>query len=113
MLDFSIGVDIEQVLRFSEKNYNQNKNFYKKIFSKEEIKYCLCKKNPYPHFTARFCAKEAVFKALNDQNIGFVDIEIDMKDNKPTLKLSNGKKGLVSLSHTNEYAIAFVIIETL
>ena len=37
-------------------------------------------------------------------------IEIILKNGKPELKLPKNKKGLVSISHTVEYAIAFVII---
>jgi len=109
----TIGVDIEKVSRFSRKKFEKNMKFYQKIFLKDEINYCLSKANPYPHFTARFCAKEAAIKALKDQNVELIEIEIKIKDNQPILKLPNSGEGIVSLSHTNEYAIAFVIIETL
>ena len=110
MLGQSIGVDIEEISRFSKNKYKKRKSFYEKIFTPKEIDYCLSKLNPYPHFTARFCAKEAVLKALQNQKIMLSDIEIIMKDNKPLLKLPNGHCGLVSLSHTEKYAIAFVIL---
>lgn len=105
----SIGVDIEEISRFSANKYKNRQSFYKKIFTSDEIKYCLSKPNPYPHFAARFCAKEAAIKAL-DKKINFSEIEVKMRKNKPMLKLPGNVKGLVSMSHTNKYAIAFVII---
>ena len=110
MLPTGIGVDIEDVSRFSSKKYEQKKSFYTKIFTNQEIDYCLKKRNPYPHFTARFCAKEAAIKALNNKKIRLSDIEIIVKNNRPILNLPKGRKGFVSLSHTEKYAIAFVML---
>lgn len=106
----SIGVDIEEISRFSKNKYDDKKSFYKKIFTTEEIKYCLSKSNPYEHFAVRFCAKEAAIKALDKKKTRLSDIEVKIKNEAPILVLPNGFKGLVSLSHTKKYAIAFVII---
>lgn len=106
----SIGVDMEEISRFSRNKYGKKKSFYRKIFSHSEIKYCLSKSNPYPHFAVRFCAKEATLKALSNNKISLSDIEVIIKNKKPILNLPHGNHGLVSLSHTNKYAIAFVMI---
>lgn len=106
----SIGIDIEEISRFSSKKFVDKKSFYKKIFTKQEIAYCIKKSNPYPHFTARFCAKEAAIKAMKNKKINLLDMEIIVKDNIPLLKLPKGKKCSVSLSHTKTYAIAIVMI---
>jgi len=106
----SIGVDIEGIKRFSQKKFENNKPFYEKIFSEEEIDYCLKKIDPYPHFTARFCAKEAAIKALKNQNINLSDIQVKVTNKMPNLILPKGKMGLVTLSHTAEYAVAMVVI---
>ena len=42
--NIGIGVDIVEINRFQEKPFEKNENFYKKIFSESEIKYCLQKK---------------------------------------------------------------------
>jgi len=105
----NVGIDIEEISRFSSINYSKRKSFYQKIFTRQEIDYCLTFSNPYPHFTIRFCAKEAAIKAL-DEKIKFTDIEIQIDTNKPTIKLPKNKNGIVSLSHTQKYAIACVII---
>jgi len=105
----SIGIDMEEISSFSKRKYNTRKKFYEKIFTPDEIKYCLSKADPYPHFAVRFCAKEAAVKALN-KNFFLKNIEIKMIKQKPTIKLPGKKKGLISLSHTKNYAIAIVMI---
>ena len=107
--NLKIGVDIEDISRFSKLKYERNKNFYKKIFTKNEIEYCIKYKDPYPHFTVRFCAKEAAIKALN-KKIRLTDIEIKIVNKKPIMKIPIYKQCFVSLSHTNKLAIAFVLI---
>jgi len=106
----NIGIDIEETSRFSSKQYDMNKSFYQKIFTTQEIDYCLKKNNPYPHFTARFCAKEATIKALKNKIINFLDIDIVIKNNIPNLHLPKNLEGSVSISHTETYAIAIVMI---
>lgn len=106
----SIGLDVEEISRFEKNRYNEKKSFYEKIFTPDEISYCTSKSNPYPHFAARFCAKEATVKALNNKKINFLDIEIKINNNKPVIKIHNEKDALVSISHTKDYAIACVII---
>ena len=105
----NIGIDIEEISRFSKKKYEENKIFYKKIFSLNEIDYCLKKADPYPHFTVRFCAKEAAFKALRDNKIRLNDIEVVMQNNIPSLKILGKQNSTVSLSHSQHTAVAVVI----
>ena len=61
---FAIGIDIVDVNRFSSKKFSENKEFYSKIFTKNEINYCTKFKNPYTHFAGKFALKEAVIKAI-------------------------------------------------
>lgn len=105
-----MGVDIEETKRFSTNTYNNHKTFYKKIFTENEIRYCLSKVNPHLHFAVRFCAKEAAIKAIDDRKISLQDIEIKIEKNKPKIILPLGLKGNVSMSHTKNIAIATVII---
>lgn len=106
----SIGVDIENTARFKKLDFKQNKNFYEKIFHKNEIKYCLSKPNPYQHFAARFCAKEALIKAAKKKVTDLAAIEVKFANRKPFI-VWNKKKYLLSLAHEKNKAIAFVIIE--
>lgn len=111
--NLDIGVDIESISQFREKDFNQNTRFYENIFTEDEIKYCLSKGNPYQHFAVRFCAKEAFIKAMDKSNISYRDIEIKMRNNKPILVHKEGAhiQGKLSLSHDKDKAIAFVVIE--
>lgn len=106
-----IGVDIESIKNF-KKSY-KDKNFLNLIFTKKEIKYCQSKKEPYRSLTGKFCAKEAVIKAYN-KKIPIKDIEIiNLKSGKLKVKIKGktNKKIKCSISHKNNYAIAFVVIE--
>ena len=112
-----IGVDIEIVERFRKRPYEKNRKFYKRIFTEKEIKYCLRKRDPYPHFTGRFAAKEAFIKAVNSiDGLYFKDIEVlNSESGKPYLKLKKQSKVspssiFLSISHTEFHAISFVII---
>ena len=104
-----IGVDLENISRI--RCSADKKNFYKKIFTKKEIKYCLSKSNPYQHFAARYCAKEAFAKATDEKIKDLKDIEIvNDLNGRPHIKYKNFKVHL-SLSHTKDIAVAFIIIE--
>ena len=107
-----IGTDIEHIARFRKKNYENDKAFYNKVFSKAEIEYCLKKADPYASFTGKFCAKEAVVKALEKNNMfKMADIEIINKKQGQPEAFVNGKKlnCFLSISHTNDNAIAFCV----
>lgn len=109
-----LGIDIEEVSRFSQKPFLKHKTFYKKIFTENEIKYCMSKLDPYPYFTARFCAKEATIKALKHQDLKLNEIEIIRENKIPNLvNIPNvhKKKIQLSLSHTAKYAIAIVMVD--
>ena len=105
-----IGVDIESIKRFKE-SYKKN-HFLDLVFSNTEIDYCNKKKEPYVSFAGKFCAKEAIIKAF-DKKISMKNIEIINLESGKIEVLINGKnnnKIKCSISHTNDYAIAFVVI---
>lgn len=108
-----IGVDIEDISRFKDKE----QAFYERIFTKLELDYCFSKKNPAPHLAARFCAKEAVFKALSSAGINNIVItQIEIYNDKnlcPRVRFLNSDlrcKVDLSLSHEKEKAIAFAML---
>ena len=108
-----VGIDIEEVTRFRTYDPRRQKTFYQKIFTDQEIRYCMSKKDPYPHFTARFCAKEAVTKALGRTLFSLKNIEItnDAKGYPSAhIREKNADYEVaVSLSHTKEYAVAIAL----
>ncbi|MFC1557962.1 holo-ACP synthase [candidate division KSB1 bacterium] len=113
-----IGVDIESIDRFRKYPLDRKEKFFRKIFTSIELDYCFKKKDPYPHLTARFVAKEAAIKAFSGyQKLKFSQIEVVSDETgKPILRIisdENKDKSediFVSLSHCDKYATAFVII---
>ena len=105
-----VGIDIENISRFRKLPYKKYKNFYNKIFTESELKYCLSKKDPYPHFAARFSVKEAVIKALS-KPVMPKDIEVIRKPNAVNVRIKNRKDLIIfaSLSHAGKYSAAIVI----
>lgn len=119
MATLNIGIDLEIVARFKQLLKDDNQTFLKRVFTAEELKHCLAKKNPAPHLAARFCAKEAVIKALSsfdETPMAHNQIEIKNKKNgSPFVSLNDKKyeslKVLISLSHSKDMAIAIAQIQ--
>lgn len=115
---FGIGVDIEDITRFNTFVDPNIAPMIKRVFTDKEINYCYAKENPAPHLAARFSAKEAVIKALSSIGINGLDYsEIEINNDPsglPFIKLNNPSVQhmdiRVSISHTKENAIAFVVI---
>lgn len=112
-----IGVDIEDIERFRGKS----KEFLERIFTPLELEYCMKFSEPESHLTARFCAKEAVIKALTPLGIKISEynkIEVYFENCEyPKVRIlkdldKNIKLG-ISLSHDKTKAIAFVNAEEL
>ena len=116
----TVGTDIIEVERIKNA-IESNEKFVETVFTQKEIEYCESKKiTKYEHYSARFAAKEAIFKAIsnylkdkysiswknvevqNDENgrpyVNFIDIDINIKDVD------------ISLSHIKDYAIASAIV---
>jgi holo-[acyl-carrier protein] synthase len=117
-----IGIDIVDVPRMKSVLEKQGDHFYKKIFSDIEVTYCKTHKHPSMHFAARFAAKEAVAKAMRTGWSGsfrWKDISvINDTSGAPHILLSGEvAKALehckihLSISHTDETVIAFVVLE--
>jgi holo-[acyl-carrier protein] synthase len=111
------GIDIVEAKRF-RKSLRKN-GFVSRVFTAEEVKYCSNKTRSDLHFAARWAAKEAFIKAVQDRNIRFKDIWIrNAMNGNPQICLSKRarrivgkKKALVSISHSDSYAVAMVLIE--
>ncbi|HMQ10037.1 MAG TPA: holo-ACP synthase [Oligoflexia bacterium] len=120
-----IGIDIERVDRFKMHLDQANARFFQRLFSSAEIDYCMAKKHPELHFTARFCAKEAFVKACaNEEKFKITDIQVQKDGDKPhiaiwqketcskaLLDFFKSRTVMLSLSHSQDYACAQVIIQ--
>ena len=111
--NLGIGIDIIEVSRFRKKKYEENKNFYKKIFVKSELNYCLKFKNSAERFAGKFALKEALIKSI-DRKIRFSEIETSHLKSKPIVRIKKSREKynfIASLSHEKDFAIAVVISE--
>ena len=108
-----LGIDLVDISRFSKSL--EVPNFKQKIFSLNENTL-----SPL-HLAGRFAAREAFFKALGDQEVfNYKDLEVTNEiSGRPKFKFINelskyceNKSIHLSISHTSEYAIAIVIIES-
>lgn len=118
-----LGIDLVEIERIKDAIDSQGQKFLDRLFTLREQEYCnLLKKDPAIRFAARFCAKEALVKALGcgfGKDIGFLDIEILNNDlGKPEIFLSQKVKERfsnpqlhLSLSHSKSMATAVVIWE--
>ncbi len=117
------GVDLIELDRFLKALTGDS--FKNKVFTQSEIAYCEARgKGSLQSYAARFCAKEAVAKALGTgiaKGVSFQDIEIINKESgKPEVSLSGeaartykdmGAISIdVSLTHSRDYAMAQVVI---
>jgi len=117
-----IGIDIIEIDRIKESVDKFGDHFLNKIFTQNELDYCLTKANKYQHLAARFAAKEAVSKALAtgwDKDFTWKSVEIfnestGMPYVKLTGKLStflgDDKELKITMSHSNNYVTCFAII---
>ena len=120
----AIGIDIVEIKRLERVSKKWGKPFLNRVFTKNELAYAKSKRFPAQHLAARFAAKEAIFKALGEVETNFVgwkNIEI-LNDNygKPVVywhgdaerarKKRKLKGAVVSLSHTENYAVASAML---
>ncbi|HEY32371.1 MAG TPA: holo-[acyl-carrier-protein] synthase [Dehalococcoidia bacterium] len=116
-----IGVDIIEIDRIQQAVERWGERFLHRIYTDAELKLCRGKSES---LAVRFAGKEAAVKALGTgiRGVGWKDIEILAEPSgKPLVNLYRqapkkandlGLRGLaISLSHSREYAIAFVVGE--
>lgn len=108
------GIDIVEISKLQKAVNRWGEVFLNRVFTDVELQYSRSKRFPMQHLAARFAAKEAIFKAFGtDSKLGFKDIEI-LNDSfgRPFSKIKNkSEKIFLSISHTDNYAIASAIIE--
>ena len=119
------GVDIADTARMERSLERHGERFTRRIFTPGEITYCEKFKNRAERYAARFAAKEAAFKALGTgwrEGMTWLDVEvIHQPSGKPELLLRGRAQevaqGLgvtrtsVSISHSDRYVVAMVILE--
>ena len=109
-----LGHDILELDRIESSFQRYGERLLSRILTEKEKAYCLKHTDPLPHIAGRFCAKEALAKALGtgiSREIGWHDLEIinDTKG-KPvvftseSLRLSfKNPQLMISISHSKTY----------
>ena len=120
-----LGIDSVQSKRMKEMLLKWADRVENRVFDEEELEYSKAREASHLHLAARFAAKEAVFKALGrglGDGMTWTDVKV-FKDElgKPHIQLKRRAKEIadqmgvasihLSLTHTDECAMAVVILE--
>lgn len=120
------GIDIAEVPRIRQSIERFGQRFLERVYTEGEMRYCDSKANRVERYAARFAAKEAAMKALGtgwNHGVRWRDCEVARQPGgRPTMKF-HGKAGefavklgvkniALSISHTEQEAIAQVILES-
>ena len=112
-----VGVDLLEVERL-ERALVRRPRLAERLFTEGEREYAARRARPGQHLAARFCAKEAVAKALGLEAWSFRDVEVVSDGGRPAIRLSGAaaaraaELGLhvdVSLTHSHRDAAAVAI----
>lgn len=111
-----VGLDLLEIDRF-ERALARRPRLRSRLFTESELAYADARARPAQHLAARFCAKEAVAKALGLSGWAFRDIEVVATATAPQVRLHGstarraqalGVRCVVSLTHTRCTAAALV-----
>jgi holo-[acyl-carrier protein] synthase len=112
-----VGIDLLEIERL-ERALERRPRLAERLFTDGERAYAASRARPGQHLAARFCAKEAVAKALGLEAWSFRDVEVVGDGGPPQIRLHGavaaraGELGVhveVSLTHTRSEAAAIAI----
>ena len=120
------GIDIAEVDRIAHALERFGSRFKQRVFTADEIRYCESKANKTERYAARFAAKEAAMKAIGtgwSRGVTWRDFEVRrLPGGRPTIAFHGkaaeifgklgGVRAHVSITHTTDSAMAFVILES-
>ncbi len=119
-----VGTDLVEIERIRKSRERHGDRWLHKLFTDEELGYCMDMKNPYPSLAARFAAKEAVAKAFSTgigKEFGWKSVcVVHGERSQPLAKLDEQGQALLaavggtaiklSLTHTTAHAMAVALI---
>ena len=118
------GTDICENKRIRHLHKKFGDRFLKKIYTKKELTYCMSRRDPIPHLTARFALKEAFIKSLNienSRNLSYRQVSLMGNKGKKVIHVSgklnevltqmDTKQIWFSISHAENYSTATVLLE--
>ncbi len=112
-----IGIDLLEIERL-ERALERRPRLASRLFTEREQRYAAARGRPGQHLAARFCAKEAVAKALELRGWSFTDVEVLGGEGPPQLRLHGpvatrarelGVQVAISLTHTGHNAAAVAV----
>ena len=117
------GLDATEIYRITRAIERYGDRFVRRVFTDEEIAYCLRRRDSASSFAARFAAKEAAMKALgtgHSRGVFWQGIEVVRHGGPPNLRFHQGAAArfaslgatgsLLTLTHSEELAIAHVLL---
>ncbi len=118
-MPLSVGIDIIEIERIRQAVDTHSERFLRKVFSREEISFCLARADGMACLAARFAAKEAFKKAISTSvPVAWRDVAVLPEANGgPAIRLAGSLnerfegRFLLSLSHSRDYAVAVVVWE--
>ncbi len=118
-----LGLDATDIGRIAATLARYGDRFMRRIFTEAEVAYCTRRRVPAIHFAGRFAAKEAAMKALgtgHSHGVLWRDVEVVRRGGPPQLQLHGGagrrferiggRSSLVTITHSEELALAEVLI---
>jgi holo-[acyl-carrier protein] synthase len=121
-----VGVDIVEISRLERAIKEYGARFVNRVFTNGEIEYCERMSRKAERYATRFAAKEAARKALGAATpivaLSWHDVEIiSSTEGAPQLQFHGRAAEIaeklkivrahVSLSHAQDHAVAFVVLE--
>ncbi len=116
------GVDIVEIPRVGRVAERYGRRFLDRVYTEREQAYC---RGRAPQLATRFAAKEAVMKALGTgvRGVPWKDVEVVRRRGRaPAIELHGAaaaraasmgiERMAVSLSHSRDMAVAFVVAES-
>jgi holo-[acyl-carrier protein] synthase len=113
-----VGIDLLEIERL-ERALERRARLAERLFTEAERAYAEGRPRPARHLAARFCAKEAVAKALGLAGWSFRDVEVVATEGAPHVELRGaaarrarelGAEVSVSLTHSGSLAAAVAVL---
>ena len=117
------GIDATDLSRIERLWKRYGERFLARVFTPGEVAYCQHRRNPVPHLSGRFAAKESAMKSLvtgRSQKVLWRDIEVVRSGGPPQLEFHGGaarrfaqlgaESSLLTITHSDTMALAHVLL---